>query len=95
MTTNDYIHGVKQSGWPRFDRTLWQRNYYEHVIFSLKELGNIRRYIRVNPIMWRHDRDNPEAVAPDRDQVGQILAERFETTEDEVDFILGFDDKYR
>ena len=32
MTTNEYIRGVKTASWPSFDRRLWQRNYYEHVI---------------------------------------------------------------
>jgi putative transposase len=32
MTTNEYIRNVKQHGWQRFDRRLWQRNYYEHII---------------------------------------------------------------
>jgi putative transposase len=27
MTTNGYIHGVKQNGWPQFPGKLWQRNY--------------------------------------------------------------------
>src|SRR3970282_1256675 len=29
MTTNEYIRGVKQSGWPSFPGKLWQRNYNE------------------------------------------------------------------
>lgn len=32
MTTNEYLHNVKQQDWPRLDKRLWQRNYYEHVI---------------------------------------------------------------
>ena len=28
MSTNEYIRGVKQLGWPPFDRRLCQRNYY-------------------------------------------------------------------
>ncbi|MCU0430935.1 MAG: hypothetical protein MUF42_13305 [Cytophagaceae bacterium] len=27
MTTNEYIHGVKQHHWPPFNGKLWQRNY--------------------------------------------------------------------
>jgi hypothetical protein len=34
MTTNEYIRGVKQSGWLAFRGRLWQRNYYEHIIRS-------------------------------------------------------------
>jgi len=32
ITTNEYIHGVKQNHWPRFDKKLWQRNFYEHIV---------------------------------------------------------------
>ncbi|HEX9917447.1 MAG TPA: transposase [candidate division Zixibacteria bacterium] len=38
---------------------VWQRNYYEHVIRSEKELGNIREYITNNPLKWELDRENP------------------------------------
>ena len=91
MTTNEYIRGVKELGWPRFDRKLWQRNYYEHVIFSLKSLRNIRQYIRANPLMWPYDRDNLEAVAPDREKIGPLLADNLGVTDVDLDFILSFD----
>ena len=32
MTTNGYIRGVRQGKWESFDRHLWQRSYYEHVV---------------------------------------------------------------
>ena len=32
MTTNMYIRGVKYDNWPPFNKKLWQRNYYEHII---------------------------------------------------------------
>ncbi len=95
MTTNEYIRGVKQLGWPRFERKLWQRNYYEHTIFSLRSLQNIRQYIRANPALWPYDRDNSFASAPDREQVRLLLASKFEMTEEALDFILDFDDAYR
>jgi len=49
MTTNEYIRGVKQHGWPAFDGRLWQRNYHEHIIRDDAELSRIRRYIVSNP----------------------------------------------
>src|SRR5262245_5639181 len=95
MATNEYIRGVKESGWPRFDRKLWQRNYYEHTIFSLKALRNIRQYIRANPLMWLYDHDNLEASAPDREKIEFLLADKIGVTEEDLDFILSFDDEYR
>ncbi|HEX37312.1 MAG TPA: hypothetical protein ENG70_00375 [Candidatus Cloacimonetes bacterium] len=55
MTTNEYIRGVKQNGWPPFPGKLWQRNYYEHIIRNENELNNIRQYIINNPINWQSD----------------------------------------
>lgn len=46
---------IHSSGFPRFD---WERNYFEHVVRSLKELNAIREYIINNPIRWTLDREN-------------------------------------
>jgi REP element-mobilizing transposase RayT len=37
----------------------WQRNYYEHVIRSEKDLQNVRDYITSNPLGWKKDKENP------------------------------------
>lgn len=39
--------------------SLWQRNYYEHIIRNDKELSRVREYIQNNPLKWDLDRDNP------------------------------------
>lgn len=36
--------------------TVWQRNYYEHIIRNHRSLETIRRYIVKNPLRWTHDR---------------------------------------
>ena len=65
MTTNAYLRGVKQLGWPRFEKRLWQRSYYEHVIRDEAELASIREYIHHNPAKWVEDPDNPSrAIVP-------------------------------
>jgi len=43
---------------------LWQRNYFEHIIRSEKELNCTLEYIRYNPTKWAEDRNNP-AVFPE------------------------------
>jgi REP element-mobilizing transposase RayT len=53
MTTNAYIHGVRESGWPPFDRRLWQRDYYEHIVRNEADLARIRNYIIANPARWK------------------------------------------
>jgi REP element-mobilizing transposase RayT len=49
-STVAYIDGVRRLGWPRFDRQLWQRSFYEHVIRDTAELDAFRQYIVDNPV---------------------------------------------
>jgi REP element-mobilizing transposase RayT len=39
--------------------SVWQRNYYEHVIRNEDELKAIREYILGNPARWNEDENNP------------------------------------
>jgi putative transposase len=61
LTTNGYIRGVCDHGWPPFDRRLWQRNYYEYIIRGEADLARIRDYIRNNPARWDADQLHPAA----------------------------------
>lgn len=36
--------------------SIWQRNYYEHIIRNEKEYIKIKEYIRNNPINWEKDK---------------------------------------
>lgn len=36
----------------------WQRNYYERIIRSERELDAVRRYIQNNPLKWERDTGN-------------------------------------
>ena len=56
MTTNEYIRGVKTLGWQPFDKKLWQRNYYEHIIRNEQSYQNIANYIINNPANWGKDK---------------------------------------
>ena len=40
--------------------SMWQRNYYDHVIRSEASLQTIREYIVNNPKQWALDRENPQ-----------------------------------
>ncbi len=42
---------------------VWQRNYYERVIRNENELAGIREYIRLNPLKWAFDHENPDKIA--------------------------------
>ena len=39
--------------------SVWQRNYYEHVIRDENSLNRIREYIATNPLRWQMDEENP------------------------------------
>lgn len=56
MTTNDYIKNVKTNNWIRFDKQLWQRGFYDHVIRNNSSHNKIIDYIKQNPIKWTEDK---------------------------------------
>lgn len=62
MTTNEYIKNVKINNWPKFNKRLWQRNYYERIIRNEKKYLKIKQYIKLNPEMWDRDRNNPRNI---------------------------------
>ncbi len=49
LTTNIYIKNIKQNNWPKINKRLWQRNYYEHIIRNKTEYLKIKKYIEINP----------------------------------------------
>ena len=38
--------------------SVWQRNYYEHIIRNDDELNKIREYIINNPLTWKTDENH-------------------------------------
>lgn len=55
MTTNEYIRDVKNGLYEPFNKKLWQRNYYEHIIRDERDFLRIAEYIEKNPITWDRD----------------------------------------
>ena len=62
MTTNEYIKGVINNQFPRFDKQLWQKSFYDHIIRNEESLNNIREYIQNNPKKWSEDEENPKNI---------------------------------
>ena len=56
LTTNEYICGVKSGKFPPFEKRIWQRNYYEHIIRNEQSLEKIQNYIIHNPQKWQDDK---------------------------------------
>jgi len=55
ITTVEYIRGVKNNNWQKFDKKLWQRNYWEHIIRNEQSYLKISEYIVNNPANWNND----------------------------------------
>lgn len=55
LTTNEYIRNVKSGKFPPFEKSMWQRNYWEHIIRNEEDLDRIREYIINNPLNWELD----------------------------------------
>lgn len=49
-TTRACNYALKQPG-----RSIWQRNYYDHIIRNEEDLYRIRAYIATNPLKWHLD----------------------------------------
>jgi REP element-mobilizing transposase RayT len=52
MTTNAYIQGVKDGTFPPFNRKIWQKSYYDHVIRNQQDYNEAWEYIESNPQKW-------------------------------------------
>ncbi|MGD1905358.1 MAG: transposase [Leptolyngbyaceae cyanobacterium] len=63
ITTHRYAMGVRHQGWPPFEKRLWQRNYYEHIIRDETVLQHLRQYIEQNPQMWAEDQLHPDVIS--------------------------------
>ena len=55
ITNSNYIKNVKLNNWEPFNKKLWQRSYYEHIIRDEKDYLNIAEYIEFNPYNWEKD----------------------------------------
>ncbi len=42
---------------------LWQRNFFDKIIWDERSLNHFRDYIEANPFQWALDEDNPLRVA--------------------------------
>ena len=54
-TTVEYIRGLKEHGWPRFEKHLWLEGYHDHIVRDDRDLERIRDYIESNAANWQKD----------------------------------------
>jgi putative transposase len=60
IVNNHYIAGVNTQNWQPFNKRLWQRNYYEHIVRDDSALEKIQGYIQNNPSTWEIDSLHPD-----------------------------------
>ncbi|MDQ7008833.1 MAG: transposase [Candidatus Gracilibacteria bacterium] len=56
ITTNKYIEMVYSGKAETFNKKLWQRNYYEHIIKNEERYNLIDNYIKTNVHKWNEDK---------------------------------------
>jgi hypothetical protein len=49
VTTKLYIDGVKAGEYPPFDRKVWQKSFYDHIIRDSRSYQEIWQYVDENP----------------------------------------------
>ena len=54
-TTIKYINGVKSGIYPPFNKRIWQRDYYEHIIRDKIDYEQRWQYIDENPAKGAED----------------------------------------
>ena len=59
LTAQQYLTSIRDNSWPRFEKRLWQRNYYEHVIRNERDYKVIYEFILSNPLNWEMEEENP------------------------------------
>ncbi len=65
-STNAYMHGVRENGWPVFDKRLWQTRFYDVVIRNQMAHNYVMNYIHTNPEHWTKDDINQHVVNADK-----------------------------
>lgn len=55
ITTKSYIDGVKAGKYPSFEKAIWQKSFFDHIIRNKKEYLQVWKYIDENPLKWETD----------------------------------------
>ena len=50
-----YAKMVKDGVLPPFDKQIWQRSFYDHVIRNCDDYNEVFKYIYENPMRWYYD----------------------------------------
>lgn len=59
---------------------LWQSRFYDHIIRDDIELFMIHQYIKLNPLFWEYDIDNPNGSSISFEDFEKMLVEKYDIT---------------
>ena len=54
-STVEYTKMVKKGILPLFDKQIWQRSFYDHIIRNRDDYNEVYKYIYENPSRWQYD----------------------------------------
>ena len=55
-STIKYTKMVKNGVLPPFNKQIWQRSFYDHIIQNQQDYNEIHNYIEQNPLRWEQDK---------------------------------------
>ncbi|HWR66416.1 MAG TPA: transposase [Bellilinea sp.] len=56
LTTKYYIDGVRNGLYPPFNKKIWEKSFYDHIIRDKTDFLNHWQYIDQNPLKWLEDK---------------------------------------
>ncbi len=76
-------------------RSVWQRNFYDHIIRDDISYYYIERYINLNTILWHTDSDNPGIHETPIEVLRRNLKDRHNLDEDALSYVVECEMEYR
>ncbi len=58
------------------EESIWQSRFYDHIIRNDKDYFFVEQYIKLNPLLWYLDTDNPDVRAMPPDELRRTLQEK-------------------
>ena len=78
-----------------FHGAIWQSRFYDRIIRSDREYFFIERYIKLNPLLWGFDIDNPRIEHRSLETLCQTLRDQHQLDDMEVEYLLDHESLYR
>ena len=56
VTTTAYIQNVQAGHYPPFEKRIWQKSFYDHIVRDEEDFLQIWAYITYNALKWQQDK---------------------------------------